>query len=173
MTIEEKTKQIRLLALDVDGILTSGLIYYGNDEISIRSFHIHDGLGIRLLQKSGLIVAIITAKSSAAVIKRAQELNIEHVYLGQERKLVALEDLKNKLQIAEHEIAYMGDDLPDLAILRRVGLAITVPNAPALIKENVDIVTTRNGGDGAVREICEYILKTQGRYDSMIQSYLT
>lgn len=172
MSIEEKAKNIRLLILDVDGVLTNGIIYYGNADTMLRGFNLHDGLGIKLLQKSGIIVGIITAKASAAVLNRAAELKIEHVYAGQEEKIIAYEKLKTKLTLADSEIAYMGDDLPDLPILRRVGLAITVPQASELIKQHADIITQKKGGKGAVREICEFLLNIQGQFDSVIQSYL-
>lgn len=169
--VEEKAKHIRLLILDVDGILTSSIIYYGSENITLKGFHTHDGVGIKLLQKTGVPVGIISAKTSDGVLKRADELNIEYVYLGQEEKIVAYEKLKIKLALDDHEIAYMGDDLPDLPILRRVGLAITVPQAPELIKQHVDIITQKKGGKGAVREICEFLMNVQGRFDSVIQSY--
>lgn len=170
--IEEKIKSIRLLLLDVDGILTSGVIFYGEDNISLKGFYIQDGLGIKLLQKSSVSVGIISAKISKAVSKRAEELQIEYVYLGQEEKITAYETIKTKLKLNDHEIAYMGDDLPDLPVLKRVGLAITVPQASEIIKQHVDIITKNKGGQGAVREICELIMNTQGHFNSVIQSYL-
>jgi len=169
----EKAKSIRLLILDVDGVLTSGHLYYGPQEIEIKSFHVHDGLGIKLLQKTGITVAIISAKNSPAVAKRLQDLHIEHVYLGQENKLPAYLELQQKLQLSDQQIAYMGDDLPDLPILRRVGLAITVPKAPAIIYQHVDLITNKKGGKGAVREACEFIMTAQNSYQSVLQSYLT
>jgi 3-deoxy-D-manno-octulosonate 8-phosphate phosphatase (KDO 8-P phosphatase) len=168
----EKAKAIRLLILDVDGVLTSGVIYYGSDGREMKGFHIHDGLGIKLLQKTGVIVAIISGKNSEAVSRRIKDLNIRHFYLGQEDKLPAYEDLKQRLKIQDHEIAYMGDDLPDLPLLRRAGLAITVPQAPETIKQHVDYITKLKAGKGAVREACEFIMETQDHYQSVIQSYL-
>ena len=168
----EKAKSIRLLILDVDGVLTSGILYYGNDGFEMKGFNIHDGLGIKLLQKTGVTVAIISGKNSQAVVRRLQELTIEHVYLGHNDKLPIYEQLKQKLKLEDHEIAYIGDDLPDLPILTRVGLAITVPQAPAIIKEHVDFITEKKGGKGAVREACDLIMQAQGRYQSVIQSYL-
>jgi 3-deoxy-D-manno-octulosonate 8-phosphate phosphatase (KDO 8-P phosphatase) len=168
----EKAKAIRLLILDVDGILTSGLIYYDDQETMIKGFHIHDGLGIKLLQKAGIHVAIITAKHSEAVQKRMRDLNIEHVYMGYEEKLPAYQDLKQKLGLTDNEIAYMGDDLPDLPLLRRVKFALTAPHAPVIIQQHVDYVSKKKAGKGAVREACEFILQAQGKLDSMIESYL-
>jgi 3-deoxy-D-manno-octulosonate 8-phosphate phosphatase (KDO 8-P phosphatase) len=171
-TAGQKAKAIRLLILDVDGILTSGHLYYGNADTEIRGFHIHDGLGMKLLQKAGIAIAIISGKKSPSVIKRLEDLRIEHTYLGYENKLPAYTDIKQKLQLQDEEIAYMGDDLPDLPLLRRVGLAITVPQAPEIIKQHTDLITENKGGNGAVREVCEFLLRTQDRYESMIQSYL-
>ena len=137
----------------------------------MKGFHIHDGLGIKLLQKSGVIVAIISGKTSDAVVKRLNDLNIEHAYLGQENKLLAYEDIKQKLQLNDSQIAYMGDDLPDLPLLRRVQLAITVPKTPAVIREHSHLITKNKAGKGAVREVCDMIMKAQDQYQSMIQSY--
>ena len=122
----EKAKPIRLLILDVDGVLTSGILYYGKDDFEMKGFNIHDGFGIKLLQKTGVTVAMISGKNSESVARRLQELNIEHVYLGHKDKLPAYEELKQKLKLGDHEIAYIGDDLPDLPILTRVGLTMTV-----------------------------------------------
>lgn len=171
-TTVKKAKTIRLLILDVDGILTNGMIYYGKEEGEIRGFHIHDGLGIKLLQKSGVVVAVISGKKSDGLIKRLSDLSIQHTYLGHDDKLPSYENLKKKLQLKDNEIAYMGDDLPDLPILRRVGLAVTVPEAPEIIQQHVDLITKCRGGTGAVREACEFIMIAQDQYKTMIQSYL-
>jgi 3-deoxy-D-manno-octulosonate 8-phosphate phosphatase (KDO 8-P phosphatase) len=170
---QDKAKQIKLLALDVDGTLTSGLIYYGPNEAQWRGFHVHDGLGIKLLQRAGIIVAIISAKQSDSVLQRLKELKIEHYYLGQQDKRIAYDDLKNKLKIEDEQIAYMGDDLPDLPLLRRAGFSITLPDAPVIIKQQVDWISSRQAGMGAVREACEFILTAQNQYDAAISSYLT
>ena len=169
--IIEKAKAIKLLILDIDGILTNGIIYYGNQGAELKGFHIHDGLGIKLLQKSGVTVAVISGKKSDAVEKRMKDLRIEHAYLGHENKLPIYEELKQKLNVNDNEIAYMGDDLPDLPLLRRVGFAITVPKAPAIIQQHIDLITKKKGGKGAVREICELIMEAQDRYQSVIQSF--
>lgn len=168
----ENVKKIRLLVLDVDGVLTTGAIYYGSNGFEMRGFHIHDGMGIKLLQKANINVAIISSKKSEAVEKRIQELGISHAYLGHEDKLPAYEDLKHKLNLPDDEIAYMGDDLPDLTILRRAGFSITVKGAPEIIQQNVDYITKKKPGKGAVREVCEFILEAQDKLQSMLQSYL-
>lgn len=172
-TVTDKAKAIKLFILDVDGVLTNGVIYYGNDGIEIKGFHLHDGLGIKLLQKTGVTVAIISGKNSEPVKRRLKELNIEHAYLGYDDKLPAYDDLKQKLQLTDNQIGYMGDDLPDLPLLRRAGLAVTVPQAPDIIKQHVDIVTQHKAGKGAVREACELILQAQGQLQSVLESYLT
>lgn len=172
MTAINKAQAIRLAIFDIDGILTTGHIFYTAEGETIRAFHVHDGLGLKLLQKAGIEVAIISAKKSPAVEIRLNELGIKHIYLGRGKKLPAYEELKESLAISDEQIAYMGDDLPDLCLLKRAHFAITVPAAPEIIKQHADYVTTRKGGKGAVREACELILKAQDNYDSVIESYL-
>lgn len=170
--IQKKAQSIRLLILDVDGVLTNGTIYYGTSGIELKGFHIHDGMGIKLLQKAGIPVAIISGKNSEPVARRLQDLNVEHVFLGHTDKLPIYESLKLTLGFSDQEIAYVGDDLPDLPLLRRSGLSITVPSAPTIIAEHVDFITKNYGGSGAVREVCELILKAQNKYEIMVESYL-
>lgn len=169
----EKAKQIKMLVLDVDGVLTSGIVYYLNQTEKMRGFHLHDGLGIKLLQKHGIQVGVISAKKSDEIKKRLHDLGVEHIYLGHEEKLPAYEEIKNKLQLTDDDIAYMGDDLPDLPLLRRAALAITVPQAPEIVQQQVDLITHKKGGKGAVREVCEFILKAQNKYQEAIDFYLT
>jgi len=168
----DKAKKIRLLISDVDGILTSGILFYGPNGHEVKDFSVYDGLGMKLLQKSGVHLAIITAKQSQAVSSRMRDLQIEHVYQAQSDKLIAYHDLKQKLKLDDSEIAFIADDLPDLPLLRRVGLPVSVPNAPKIIHEHVAFVTDASGGKGAVRELCEIIMKAQDTYDAMIDSYL-
>jgi 3-deoxy-D-manno-octulosonate 8-phosphate phosphatase (KDO 8-P phosphatase) len=168
----EKAKAVRCLILDVDGILTTGTIYYGPDGFEMKGFNIKDGLGIKLLQQVGIRVAIISGKTSAAVSLRARELNIEEVYLGIEDKINTYELIKRKFELKDQEIAYMGDDLPDLPILLRTGFSITVPEATSFVKQHVDLITKNKGGKGAVREICELILEAQGVFESIVKTYL-
>lgn len=166
-----KAQAIKLLILDVDGTLTNGIIYYGNNNIEMRGFHVHDGMGIKLLRRSGVNVAVISAKESEHVAKRLTDLKIEHVYLGYEEKLPAYEELKRRLNLKDAEIAYMGDDLTDLAILKRCGLALTVPNAPEIIKHHSDYISVKKAGKGAVREACELIMQSQNTFEKAIKSY--
>lgn len=171
--LSKKAQSIKVLALDVDGVLTSGIIYYGNGNIEMKGFFIQDGLGIKLLQSSGVQVAIITAKESEAVTRRLKDLNITTAYLGCKDKLPAYEDLKQKLEVQDHEVSYMGDDLPDLPLLIRAGLSFTVPQAPIIVRQSVDFVTYKKGGKGAVREACEFIMNAQNKFDGILNSYLS
>ncbi len=170
--LSKSAKRVRLLIADVDGVLTTGSLLYDPNGTEIKIFNVQDGMGIKMLQQTGVHVAIITARKSAAVEKRMQDLKIEHVYQGQADKLQAYEELKQKLQITDAEIAYIGDDLPDLPLLRRVGFSVTVPNAPKVIQENTAWMTQASGGNGAVRELCEFIMHAQGTYQTVIDSYL-
>lgn len=169
----EKAKPIKLLIVDIDGTLTNGILYYGVDSTETRGFHVHDGLGLKLLEQSGVTVAVISAKQSSVVAKRLSDLKIKHIYLGYENKIPAYEELRHKLGLQDSEIAYMGDDLPDLPLLKRAGLAVSVPNAPEIIHQNVDYITVKKAGRGAVREACELIMKSQATYESVLKSYLS
>jgi 3-deoxy-D-manno-octulosonate 8-phosphate phosphatase (KDO 8-P phosphatase) len=169
----EQAKLIKLLIIDIDGTLTNGIIYYGSGDTQMRGFHVQDGLGLKLLEKSGVTVAVISAKQSDIVIKRLNDLGIVHQYLGYENKIPAFEKLKSLLNLSDEHIAYMGDDLPDLPLLMRVGFAISVPKAAAIIHQHADYITRKEAGEGAVREACELIMQTQGTYEAVIQPYLS
>lgn len=165
-------KRIRLLILDVDGVLTDGQLYYSTSTHSLKAFHIQDGLGIQLLQRAGIKVAVISGKTSPGVAKRLTELGVQHQYLGHDDKRPCYEELKQLLQLDDLDIAYMGDDLPDLTLLKRVGLPVTVPNACVTVKQQIPFVTTQTGGQGAVREVCEFILNAQNHWETLIKTYL-
>jgi 3-deoxy-D-manno-octulosonate 8-phosphate phosphatase (KDO 8-P phosphatase) len=162
---------LRLLALDVDGVLTDGRIVYGNDGEELKAFNIRDGLGIKLAQRGGLQVAIITGRDSAIVSRRAAELGIEIVVQGREDKLVALRELCDELGIPLVACAYMGDDLPDLAAIRAAGMGLTVSDAAAAVLDAADWVSARPGGAGAVREACEMILAARGDLERVLADY--
>jgi 3-deoxy-D-manno-octulosonate 8-phosphate phosphatase (KDO 8-P phosphatase) len=168
----EKAKKIRLVIFDVDGVLTNGTLIYGNNNTEYKQFHVHDGQGMKLLMTSGIHVAVITAKESDIVTQRMQYLEIPHFYQGNVDKLPAYEDLKKKLGLTDEEIAYVGDDLPDLPLLRRVGLPITVANAPKIIKQFAYLITVAKGGKGAAREVCDLIMEAQGTYTIAIEKFL-
>ncbi len=165
-------RRIRLLALDVDGVLTDGRIHYIGDAEEIKSFSILDGLGIKLLRRAGVRVAIITARRSAAVERRARELGIDDCVQGREDKLQALDELLARTGIARAETAYIGDDLPDLAAIMAVGLGMTVANASAEVARRARWQSRARGGDGAVREACEMLLRERGEWERALAPYL-
>lgn len=167
----QSAKKIKLLLLDVDGVLTDGRLYYGNSGEEMKAFNIQDGLGIKLLQKGGVQVGIITGRVSALLQRRADELTISPVVQGREDKLTALNELLQTMDIAMDEIAFMGDDLPDLAVIRRVGLGITPANGSATLAKQAGWQTKKCGGDGAVREVAEMILEAQGKLDLLLADY--
>jgi 3-deoxy-D-manno-octulosonate 8-phosphate phosphatase (KDO 8-P phosphatase) len=169
--VMESAKKIKLLLLDVDGVLTDGRLYYGNSGEEMKAFNIQDGLGIKLLQQGNVQVGIITGRVSALLQRRADELGISPVVQGREDKLTALNELLQTMDISLDEIAFMGDDLPDLAVIRRVGLGITPANGSATLAQQAHWQTTRRGGDGAVRDVAEMILGAQGSLDSILAAY--
>ena len=169
--LEQKAAAVRLLALDVDGILTDGRIYYGNSGEELKAFNIKDGLGIKLLQRSGVQVAIITGRQSEIVARRARELGIEAVIQGREDKQLALQELCRQQHLTLADCAYMGDDLPDLSAIMAAGLGLTVADASASVRAAADWSSTLNGGCGAVREACEFILRARGDWASLEQGF--
>ena len=164
-------QKVKLVLLDVDGVLTDGRLYYGNAGEELKAFDIQDGLGIKLLQNAGIKVGIITGRSSVLVERRAKELGIDHLIQGREDKLTALNELLEKITFDLEEIAFVGDDLPDLAIIRRVGLGITPANGNHLIASQALWQTKKSGGNGAVREVAELILSAQSKLESVLASY--
>ena len=164
-------KNIKLLLLDVDGVLTDGKLYYGNSGEELKAFNIQDGLGIKLLQQGGIQVGIITGRVSTLLQRRADELGINPVIQGREDKLIALRELLESQNLGLHQIAFMGDDLPDLSAINSVGLGITVANASSTLAAKADWQTLRSGGDGAVREAAEMILKAQGKFDTLVERF--
>ena len=170
--MNEKAKPIRLAIFDVDGVLTDGKLVYGPNGIEYKEFHVHDGQGMKYLQKSGVELAIITACTSPIVAKRMKDLGINHIYQGVHDKLSSFEELKLKLALTNEQIAYIGDDLPDLPIITRVGLGMTVANAPEIMRQHAPWTTKAKGGRGAAREFCEIIMRAQGTYEPLIQAHL-
>lgn len=168
----KKAQAIKLAIFDVDGVLTDGKLYYSKTAMELKSFHVHDGLGLKLLHKSGLEIAIITACRSGIIGRRAQDLGLRYVYQDCENKLKVYEELKQELKLEDREIAYMGDDLIDLPIMSRVGLSLTVANAPQLVQDRVNYITRAAGGQGAVREVCELLMQAQGTYLTVLEPYL-
>ena len=164
-------KNIKLLLLDVDGVLTDGKLYYGNSGEELKAFNIQDGLGIKLLQQAGIQVGIITGRVSALLQRRADELGISPVIQGREDKLTALRELLQGMNLGLNEIAFMGDDLPDLSVINTVGLGITVANASSTLTTEAAWQTRRSGGDGAVREAAEMILRAQNKFDALVEQF--
>lgn len=161
-------RNIRLLVLDVDGVLTDGRLYYGQDGQELKAFNTLDGHGLKLLQRNNIKVAIVTGRSSAAVARRAQELGITLLIQGREDKWEALQEILQDDPVKAENIACMGDDLPDLYIMRRVALALTVPNAHPVVRQHAHWQSHARGGEGAVREACDMILRAQERYESAV-----
>jgi 3-deoxy-D-manno-octulosonate 8-phosphate phosphatase (KDO 8-P phosphatase) len=163
--------KIKLLLLDVDGVLTDGRITYDSEGGESKSFDVKDGHGLKLLQRAGIRVGIITGRRSAIVARRAEELGIELVYQGAKDKSLPFNEIMQKLALAPEEIAYVGDDIVDLPVMRKVGFAATVADAVDDVKPFADMVTKLPGGRGAVREICEFILKESGRWPAVTHHY--
>ena len=168
---QDKAQPIKLLALDVDGVLTDGKIYYGNNGEELKAFNIKDGLGIKLLQRVGVTVAIVTGRRSAIVTRRAMELGISDVIQGREDKLTALEELCAQLGVTLNECAYMGDDLPDLSAIGAAGLGLSVVDGAGPVRAAAQWCSTRRGGDGAVREACEFILQAKEKLAELESNY--
>ena len=162
---------IRCLALDVDGVLTKGEIVYTSSGEEIKVFHAKDGLGLTLAHRMGLKTAIITGRTSPMVERRAKELHISHMQMGSHNKSVGLQELLHILDLEAHEVAYMGDDLNDLGIMSMVGLAMTPQDGAPEVKQLAHYICQAKGGEGAVREAVEYILKQEGLWEDAVRSY--
>ncbi len=167
----EKAKKIKWFIFDVDGVLTDGKIIYDSEGKEIKNFSVKDGIGIYLLNLAGIKTAIITGRYSEIVEKRALELNITEVFQNSSNKLVHYNQLKSKYNINDEEILYIGDDIVDIPILKRVGFPVTVPSAPEDVKKFTVYITEKEGGNGAVREVIDLVLKFQGKYDEIIKRY--
>lgn len=166
-----KAKKIKVLVLDVDGVMTDGSLMIGDDGQEYKVFHAHDGLGMKLLNKTDVKMAIITGRTSNVVKIRAETNHIEHCYQGVEDKGLAFDDLINKLGITPEEAAFMGDDIVDIPAMRKCGLAITVPTAQPPVNAYAHYVTSSQAGKGAVREVCELIMKAQNTFEPITNKY--
>jgi len=167
----EKLSRIKMLLLDVDGVLTDGRVIINDSGEETKAFDVRDGHGLKLLQRAGLEVGIITGRSSRVVAHRMGELGIELVYQGVKNKREPFDEILDRFQLSPQQVAYVGDDVVDLPILRRVGFAATVADACPDLFDLVDFVSSRPGGRGAVREICEMLLKAQGRWAELTRRY--
>jgi len=170
--LSARLKPLRLMAFDVDGILTDGKLHYTDDGVETKTFHALDGQGMNMLREAGMKLAIITSRRSPLVERRARDLGLHYCYQGVRNKREALDEILSELKLRPEQAGYMGDDLFDLGAMLRAGFAATVPAAPEAVRSRSHYVTTRAGGDGAVREVCELILSTQGLLDGLIEGYL-
>ena len=160
--LHELAAGIELVVFDVDGVFTDGRLWYGAEGENLKVFHVHDGQGVKRLMKAGVQVAVISGRESAAVARRMRDLGIAHVYQGDEDKLPIFERLLQRLHLSPKHAACVGDDLPDLPLMQRAGLAVTVPNAHPAVLDKAQFVTRARGGEGAVREVCDLILEARG-----------
>lgn len=158
---KEAAKKIKLLAMDCDGVLTDGSVTYDENGVEYKTFNVKDGHGIVRMNKSGFITAIITARNNGTVEYRAKNLNITELYQGRQDKLPALNEIMDKYNLSYEQVAYMGDDLPDLCILEKVGLACCPNDAVKEVKKVCNFISSVNGGRGAMRELCDFILDCQ------------
>lgn len=170
--MNEKAQAVRLMIFDVDGVMTDGGLHYSDAGDEIKVFHTLDGLGMKLLKDSGVRLAIITGRTSKIVQRRVQELGIDFLYQGVHNKLEAFQQLLAEAGVTAEQCAYMGDDIVDLPVMRRVAFAVAVPDSPELVRSHADYVTGWAGGRGAVREACEVIMQAQGTFDAAMAPYL-
>lgn len=171
-TLSERAQTIQLLILDVDGVMTDGRLLFTPEGEEIKAFHVLDGQGIKLLQRAGISVAVISGRRSKSLEMRLKALNIEHAYLGYEDKLTPFFQLLETFQLQADQVAFMGDDWIDLPVLTRVGLAASVPNAVEVVKHHAHWISEQSGGFGAVRAFAEWLLKEKGLYDGLLNSFL-
>ena len=171
--LAQRIQAIRLIAFDVDGILTDGGLYLTDSGEEFKRFNSLDGHGLKMLKASGVELAIITGRTSRCVELRAKNLGITRLYQGVEDKWGTMQTLLAELNLAAEAAAYMGDDVVDLPVMRRMGLSISVPNAPQVVRDHAHYLTQREGGHGAVREACELIMSAQGTLDTQLAPYLS
>lgn len=168
----DKAQAVRLLIVDIDGVLTDGGLHFDNRGEEYKTFNSLDGQGIRMLLDNGIEVAVITGRESAIVTHRMGDLGVTHIYQGYRDKRPAFQQLLKNTGLQPGQIAYVGDDLPDLVVMRQVGFAIAVDNAHAFVKQHSDWVTSRRGGRGAIREVTDFILQAQSLLEGIQASYL-
>jgi YrbI family 3-deoxy-D-manno-octulosonate 8-phosphate phosphatase len=171
MNVTDLCRRVELILSDVDGVLTDGGIWYDNQGVELKGFHIHDGMGIRLWQQAGFKFGVLTARTSHIVKLRAAELSIDIVRQGFEDKLPVAQEILRECGLAPQQVCYIGDDLTDLPVIRSIGLGVAVADAAAEVRAAAAYVTRLPGGRGAAREVIETILKAKGRWDDVIQRY--
>lgn len=167
----ERARTIKLLCVDVDGILTDGRLYFLSNGVEAKAFHIRDGLGLKMLMNAGIKTAVITGRDSEAAQARAAELGLNYFYHGVQDKLNVIHELRAKMAIDMAAVAFMGDDLPDISALRACGLSVTVPEASQAVRAHTHYVTRERGGHGAVREVCELILDAKNLLQPELDRY--
>jgi 3-deoxy-D-manno-octulosonate 8-phosphate phosphatase (KDO 8-P phosphatase) len=172
MSVAERARRVRLLIFDIDGVMTDGSLYYTDGGEEIKAFNVRDGLGVKLLQAAGVMTAIITGRRSPLVEKRAHDLDIGHVMQGAEDKAAAFAQLLANCGCGAEAAGYIGDDVVDLPVFKRCGLAIAVADAHDMVKRQAHYVTQARGGHGAVREACELVLAAQGKLETAMEAYL-
>jgi 3-deoxy-D-manno-octulosonate 8-phosphate phosphatase (KDO 8-P phosphatase) len=173
VTVSDELQRVRLLLLDVDGVLTDGAIVYDDSGAQTKVFDVRDGMGIRLLVTAGIAVGIVTGRRSEALVHRCRDLGIDLLFDGVADKASVLEAALRRTGLPARQVAFVGDDLPDLPLMRRVGVAIAVADAHETVRERALLVTRAAGGHGAVREICEQILKSQGLWEAAVSRFET
>ena len=168
----EKAAQIKLVVFDVDGVLTDGGLFFGDDGQEYKAFYSRDGLGMKLLKQTGVEIGVITARSSQVVEHRMRGLGIENVYQGKLNKLDAFHHMLAKLNVTAQQTAYAGDDVVDLPVMKEAGLAIAVQDAHPFVKQHAHWITQHGGGRGAARDVCELIMQAQGTLEAQLNSFL-
>lgn len=168
--LKEIASKIKLVAFDVDGVMTDGSLTFLEDGREIKTYNAKDGLGVVMLSKAGIITSIITARDNNVVKLRAKQIDIQELYMGQKNKILALRELCEKYNLKPNEIAYMGDDLPDICVLKEVGLSTCPNDAVKEVKKTCNFITSKKGGRGAVRELCDFILKAKNiTYETLLK----
>ena len=171
-TYLERAARVKLMIFDVDGVLTDGSLHYGADGEALKTFNVQDGLGIKLIQEAGIQTAIISARTSPQVIKRAADLGISHLHQGGHDKLTPFNALLEKTGLTAEQVGFIGDDIVDLPILTRVGFAVAVPGGRKEVLERAHHTTVAQGGRGAVREVCELLLQAQGTHAAVVAQFM-
>ncbi len=171
MDIKEKAKRIKFLILDVDGVLTDGKIIYDSEGKEMKFFNVLDGLGIVLLRRAGIKTAIVTAKTSKVVMRRSKDMQVFKVYQNIPKKEKTYKKILKKFKLTDSQVCFIGDELIDLPVLNRAGFSVAVSNAVPEVKRKADYITKRSGGEGAVREVIEIILKSQKKWNKIVKTY--
>jgi 3-deoxy-D-manno-octulosonate 8-phosphate phosphatase (KDO 8-P phosphatase) len=171
ITLPNKLKDIQLLLLDVDGVLTDGSIIYSGEDSETKVFNVKDGFGLKLVMAAGIKVGLVTGRTSRALHRRCRDLGIRYIYDGVQQKAPLLDKIITETGVAAANTAFIGDDLPDLPLMRRIGLSIAVADAHEVVRDYSDWITSAPGGRGAVREVCDALLKARGDWEKMMEHY--